>query len=506
MGTPLDEEPLDPAFLESMAAMSAAAPSLGVVKMPPPSGPLAPKASGFSAGGTLMPPDWREKLGGLRPATMPAQIPGLPEGADPSKLLAGISVPKVASLGLRDADGQEREAPTSLQMPGKLDPQLIRDTLDRVQRTQLVQGALSRGPASWYTMKHGISTDLPHNAGWDAAKGAAGEDLQVAQMGAQQNAAQTGMLNEAAKARHADESKNAQWTHDLQKAAVTGAAGLNKTQATAAAAGARQDKAIEFKGDEAEANRDLKTAEGEKNRKVKVQTATPFATRTNPTDGSVIVTDKRDGSVTTPTGTGAPPTADKRLDKWQKELQSDLDTTRSRSLSALGMNQKRIDAADRVKALYTDRGGDLRNLDSRQQEELAISLQSLLSSSGQAAQAQVKALVPHTAVGDIQKMKEFLFNEPTGLNQQEFTKRMAETVERERELAAQKIGESRLASLSRHSNYFSTYPDKAKAQLKGYGLDPSHVDRLNGKAPAAAPAAAVSDEQMKAFLKSLTEG
>ena len=77
----------------------------------------------------------------------------------------------------------------------------------------------------------------------------------------------------------------------------------------------------------------------------------------------------------------------------------------------------------------------------RQIEELAVAVAALVSggNSGSAAQSVIAALVPQSIGHDIAKVKEWFTNNPYGTNQMEFAKRMAETAEREKFLAQQKI-------------------------------------------------------------------
>lgn len=139
------------------------------------------------------------------------------------------------------------------------------------------------------------------------------------------------------------------------------------------------------------------------------------------------------------------------------------------------------------------------NLDPRQMEEYALGLANMLSGSSGAARSQVEALVPHTIMGNAQKMKEWLLNDPQGAEQQNFVKRMAETVEREKALAEEQLNKVREQRLTSHSKLAKQDPETYKAILKGYGLNPEDYDqnglRKNKQAPqtnkpSAVPAAA----------------
>lgn len=154
------------------------------------------------------------------------------------------------------------------------------------------------------------------------------------------------------------------------------------------------------------------------------------------------------------------------LKKYRDEMDNLMDPNKARG-GNMALNQKRIDNADRVQALLAQVHG---NPDPRQMEELAISTQALLSSTGSPAAEQVKALIPKTAMGNVNAFREWLTNDPTGTGQQEFVKRMAETVDREKEVAQGQVQKAQRAHLPRFSKYKELDPEGYSAQLSGYGL------------------------------------
>lgn len=160
---------------------------------------------------------------------------------------------------------------------------------------------------------------------------------------------------------------------------------------------------------------------------------------------------------------------EKIVGDYEKRMKDDLDPDKARA-GNLAKNQAQVYQADRLKQLYTESNGDVRNLDSRQMEELAIGLQKLLSS-GQSSVTQVQALVPHTIRGNAAKLKEWLVNDPQGTNQIAFVQRMAETIERERNLAQDQVKSAQKKRLSAYSEFKKKNPERYDMILRAYGLD-----------------------------------
>lgn len=193
--------------------------------------------------------------------------------------------------------------------------------------------------------------------------------------------------------------------------------------------------------------------------------------------GGQIVQQGPDGSFTpvytSPTSAASTSANPKELNKARVALSNDLDPNKARG-GNLAKNQDLVNQADRLKTLVTSVPDG--NLDQRQQEELAIGLNRLLSGSSSSAVSQVKALVPSTAIGNAQKLKEWLFNDPQGVNQQAFVKRMAETVDREREVAQQKVVQAQVQRIAAHKWLRDNDPETYNQILSSYGIDPNKID------------------------------
>lgn len=160
--------------------------------------------------------------------------------------------------------------------------------------------------------------------------------------------------------------------------------------------------------------------------------------------------------------------------KLVEGLKNDLDPNKARG-GNLAANQKQVDRATHLQGLintYHDR-----NLDSRETEELAIGLQSLLSQ-GNPAAGQVAALVPKSAIGDSAKLKEWLFNEPRGTNQQAFIERIGHSIDRQKQISEEQVKRAQVQRLSAHGRLKEIDPDTYGAILNSYGITPEDVQKL----------------------------
>lgn len=152
------------------------------------------------------------------------------------------------------------------------------------------------------------------------------------------------------------------------------------------------------------------------------------------------------------------------------QLGDALDPSKARA-GAFGTSKQVFDRAERLQTLagaYKDN-----NLDSRQVEELAIGLNSMLSGSNVGAASQVEKLVPKSIVGDVQKMKEWLTNDPKGTNQQEFVKRMLGSIEREKSTAQDQIKRTQFERIGRYGDLEKADPDEFVNVLQSAGVDPA---------------------------------
>jgi hypothetical protein len=163
---------------------------------------------------------------------------------------------------------------------------------------------------------------------------------------------------------------------------------------------------------------------------------------------------------------------DQRTSDRLSKMSKDLDPS-AMVRGAFSISKQVIDRADRLRTLddYVQayQNG---NADSRQIEELAIGMNSLLSGSNTGAQEQVKMLVPKTAIGNASKMYEFLSGNPQGTNQQAFVKRMMGTIENEKRTAQAQINKTRFSRIAQYKDVEAADPVGFNDVLRSWEIDP----------------------------------
>lgn len=159
---------------------------------------------------------------------------------------------------------------------------------------------------------------------------------------------------------------------------------------------------------------------------------------------------------------------DKLTQSQLKSMMEALDPSKARS-GSFGVSKNVFDRAERLQSLAVAAIG---NPDKRQMEELAIGLNAMLSGSNTGAQEQVKQLVPQSLVGNANKLKEWLTNEPVGTGQQEFVKRLSDTVAREKATAADQIKRTQMQRVSAYTKLEKSAPDEFKNALQSFGIEP----------------------------------
>lgn len=140
-----------------------------------------------------------------------------------------------------------------------------------------------------------------------------------------------------------------------------------------------------------------------------------------------------------------------------------------------GQVQGKINAAERAQQLLDQISTQKDGADSRQIEELAQSTAALLGGGTQAS-SRVDALVPHTFWGKAQGLKEYLTNSPQGLGQQDFQKRLADTIAREKQVAEDQKRQYQIESLAGHDRLRKNNPDLYERQLRAAGIEPNMID------------------------------
>ena len=151
------------------------------------------------------------------------------------------------------------------------------------------------------------------------------------------------------------------------------------------------------------------------------------------------------------------------------DMGNDLDPAKS-VRNALGVGKLGITRTERLEGLvnqYPDM-----NLDKREIEELAIGLNSVLQGSNVSAQEQVAQLVPQSVIGNAQKLYEWISNEPKGLKQQEFVKRMVRDVRREKQVMTNQVYDMLVSKVPKYRVLQDKYPEEWSDILRGQGINP----------------------------------
>lgn len=159
---------------------------------------------------------------------------------------------------------------------------------------------------------------------------------------------------------------------------------------------------------------------------------------------------------------------DQYKNKRITDMGNDLDWNKN-VRSAYGVTAQGFHRAERIEGLV-NQYKDL-NLDTREMSELAIGLNAMLQGSNQSAQKQVAELIPKSAIGNVQKLQEWLTNEPKGLNQQKFVQRMLNDVKREKEVMQKQLLRDARAKLSKYPDVEKNYPQEWGEMLQSWGID-----------------------------------
>lgn len=154
---------------------------------------------------------------------------------------------------------------------------------------------------------------------------------------------------------------------------------------------------------------------------------------------------------------------DKSYGKEFSKLVDDINPNRARS-GELGKLQSRINAAGRVDALYAASQG---NPNPVQMRELGTTVANMLTMGSQTAVAQIDELVPDTMKGDSNKIKQWLSNNPTGLEQQQFAKQYFELAGRERKQSAHQLKLAQYDAIAKKAHLEGQNPSMFKQLFRG---------------------------------------
>lgn len=159
--------------------------------------------------------------------------------------------------------------------------------------------------------------------------------------------------------------------------------------------------------------------------------------------------------------------------KTAQNLDKALDPSYYRA-GAFGDSKKVFDRGERLESMIDyanayQKGG----ADSRQIVELATGFQSQLTGgNGRGNYQQVQDLIPHTMVGDVNKMAEWLTNNPRGARQQEFVDRMMQSVHRENATVQAQMERTKFQRLATFDDFAKRNPEQFEDMLRSNGVDP----------------------------------
>jgi hypothetical protein len=162
-----------------------------------------------------------------------------------------------------------------------------------------------------------------------------------------------------------------------------------------------------------------------------------------------------------------------QTDKMAKAMRDSLDPNLGRA-GNMGKNQARVDAADRVDALFKQFPDY--NIPKGQTTELTSAIAGLINGGSAQSQHQIDAMTPSSMKGDVNAIAAWLTNEPRGQGQQEYMKLMHETAVREREIAQNQVKSAQIQRLSSHKRLREIDPATYNDILSSYGIDPKEID------------------------------
>ncbi len=196
---------------------------------------------------------------------------------------------------------------------------------------------------------------------------------------------------------------------------------------------------------------------------------------------------------------GAGPPTLASFDKLAAPLRSEIDPSSGRGQGLFGKDQAIVTSADKVLALVDDgKGGRNYNLTVRQFPELVQSVTSALGGGNASAQAQIEHLMPKTWGSSRAEKLEYLLGHPEDAHLAEFAKQYAETMDREKKLALERIRDVQLRRLSAHPGLFSQFPKETTALVRQYRPELTDEDVAAGFGGTYKPkAAGGSDREAK---------
>jgi hypothetical protein len=165
---------------------------------------------------------------------------------------------------------------------------------------------------------------------------------------------------------------------------------------------------------------------------------------------------------------------DQRLEDKLTLMGKDLDYSRV-VRSSFGIAGLGYERAERLETLATsfENGDAIRDAE---MEELAMGMAQLVGGTAGAARSQVEALVPKTARGSAQKIKQWFLNEPQGLNQKKFVDRIMGSITREKETMGDQLQRQRYRRMANWDYLREKAPEEWASIAESNGVNVEDYD------------------------------
>ena len=165
----------------------------------------------------------------------------------------------------------------------------------------------------------------------------------------------------------------------------------------------------------------------------------------------------------------------KQTDKWQENLEKDLDADKSRT-GNFAIPSKMKMASQRIIGLFNQFPDG--NIPKSQSVELASAVAGVVSGGiSPQSQQQINELVPSSMRGRAEDIAALVTNEPRGRQQQKFMELLKGTAKREAEIADQQMEEIRVKRLPFHKKFRESDPETFNQIVSAYGLNPEYIGK-----------------------------
>jgi len=169
-----------------------------------------------------------------------------------------------------------------------------------------------------------------------------------------------------------------------------------------------------------------------------------------------------------PTGAGPEAKDEDRLLKFGETLSLNKNSRSPASQAQIALNN-----IQRAKALVDQVQAQPGGPDARQTYELALAQVRALIGAQQISEKEVEALKPSTFKGNALQFIEKIKNEPVGLDQLSFLKRLSDTLHREQNVNTDLVQKFRTQLSTTYGDVLKRHPERAAAILEAHDIDPT---------------------------------